>query len=146
VKPVEHGQAAADRHHRHEGIGHGVHVEDRQRRDHPLAILGQRAQPARPGIPAPGHQEIGVGQDAALRLAGGARGVEKRGLALTGEPSRKAIRASSRGCGKLLAGRDHRHLDACHVRRVAQILDPSGQDDRQQPVRRGRSCRSVRLP
>jgi hypothetical protein len=45
VEPVEHGQATADRDHRHEGIGHRVHVEDRQRRDHPLAILGQRAQP-----------------------------------------------------------------------------------------------------
>ncbi len=72
VEAVERDQAAAGGHHRHGGIGHRVHVEDRKRRQHPLGALIQRDQAADIGVPMAGIEKIFVRQHAALRPAGSA--------------------------------------------------------------------------
>ena len=72
VETVERDQAAAGGHHRHGGIGHRVHMEHRQRRQHPLGAVIERDQAADRGVPMAGVEKIFVRQYAAFWPAGGA--------------------------------------------------------------------------
>ncbi len=82
MEPVQHDQAAAAQDHRHGRARHRIHMDQRQRRQHPLAFGSQGSDPAECDIPAPGQEKIAVGQDAAFGAAGGARRIEEGALRL----------------------------------------------------------------
>src|SRR5882762_8801391 len=81
VKSVELDDAAGGQDHRGRRHRERVHVKQRQRRDQPFLALAQRAQTAFGDIAPPCVEKVEVAQQAALRLAAGARGVEQGALA-----------------------------------------------------------------
>ena len=78
MEAVELDQAAAGDQDGHQREAHRVHVVQRQRRDDAFGVGPHAADVADVGIPAADVQEVRVAQDAALRPAGRARGVEQR--------------------------------------------------------------------
>src|SRR6266403_1552126 len=81
MKAVELDDATGGQDHRGGRHRERVHVKQRQRRDQPLLGLAQRAQAAFGDIALPYVEKVEVAQQAALRLAGGARGIEQGALA-----------------------------------------------------------------
>src|SRR5437588_13007023 len=83
MKALELDDASRGEDHRRRRYRERVHVKQRQRRDEPLLALAQRAQSALGDIAPAEVQKVEVAQQAALRLAGGARGIEQGALART---------------------------------------------------------------
>ncbi len=82
VKAVEHDEAAPCRDHGQGGAGHGIHVYQRQGRQHALFACMQGCHAADRGIPVATVQIVFVGQNAALGAPGGARGIQQAAFRL----------------------------------------------------------------
>src|SRR5438552_8603460 len=81
MEAIELHHAAGSEDHRHCRYGERIHMEEGQRRDQPFLAEAQRAQPALVDIALADVQEVKVAEQAALRLTGGARGIEQVALA-----------------------------------------------------------------
>jgi len=78
METVQNRQTATNRYHNHGRVRHRIHMEDRQRRDHPLAVIRQCTCTTCIGVPMTGFQKIPIGQHAPLWATRRARGVKHR--------------------------------------------------------------------
>ena len=114
MEAVELDQAATRQDRGHCRERHRVHVAERQRRDDPLLVGAHRGQAAETEIPLAGAQVVAVGESAAFRAAGRARGVEQGALAVAadGLAATRHGRRRRDAAGRLGPDGDERGLDA----------------------------------
>ena len=112
MEAVELDDAAAGEDRRHRRERERVHVAERQRRDEAVDVGNDLGQVVQAEVPLAGAQEVAVGEAAAFRPAGRARGVEQRALGvavdrLAREARRRARRRDAAGAprGGSSAGR-----------------------------------------
>ena len=102
MEAVELDDAAAGEDRRHRRERERVHVAERQRRDEAVDVGHDLGQLVQAEVPLAGAQEVAVGEAAALRPAGRARGVEQRALGAAADrlARRGAPASAPPGCGR----------------------------------------------
>ena len=122
VEAVELDDAAAREDRRHRRERERVHVAERQRRDEAVDVGNDLGEVVQAQVPLAGAQEVAVGEAAALRPAGRARGVEQGALAGAADRLARVARRHRRRrdlAGDLGADRLQLHLGL--ARRRAQV-------------------------